>query len=57
MISKNDPSERISAHCEDYKTTKDWPFKKETTFVFGQFTTISGHFLPTTYISFTKFRC
>ena len=56
MISKNDPSERISAHCEDYKTT-NLKFKKETTFVFGQFTTISGHFLPTTYISFTKFRC
>ena len=47
MISKNDPSERISAHCEDYKTT-NLKFKKETTFVFGQFTTISGHFLPTT---------
>ena len=30
---------------------------KKTTFPFGQFTTISGHFLPTTQISFTKFRC
>ena len=28
--------------------TKDWPLKKLTTFAFGQFTTISGHFLPTT---------
>ena len=27
---------------------KDWELKKETTFAFGKFTTISGHFLPTT---------
>jgi hypothetical protein len=32
----------------DANHTKDWPFKKETTLAFGQFTTISGHFLPTT---------
>jgi hypothetical protein len=29
---------------------KDWPLKKQTTFAFGQFTTISGHFFPTAYI-------
>ena len=36
--------------------SKDWIPKKQTTFAYGQFTTISGRFLPATQISFTKFR-
>ena len=27
---------------------KDWRLKKQTTFAFGHFTTVSGYFLPTT---------
>ena len=37
-------------------STKDWPIKKMTTYEFGYFITIFGHFLPTTYISLTKLR-
>ena len=38
--------------CED--STKDWRLKKLTTFAFGQFPTISGHFLAKHITIFQK---
>ena len=51
-MSKNhteNPNHRHPRRSKRYALQgKDWPLKKLTTFAFGQFTTISGHFLPTT---------
>ena len=46
MLCKCIPSQEAweaPLHCK-YFDSKEWRLKKETTFAFGQFTTISGHF-------------